>query len=262
MADFVDELGAATDALKQVSALRGHRYDQERCEEAERFVVLYRDGRCDEIVLGAALEGLCKTGIALTQSEDVRNSLIDLLTLVVTQSDGVQFFGPPTPPRTTVDDRLVSISSRYVSPKTGVNVVVDDGSGRLLMVQRADRGQWALPGGYTDVGLSPAEVAIKEAFEETGLTIQVQSILGVADLMQCGGQRIPQYVLMFHARATGGQLAHHPEEALGIKWFEADEIPRDNLWEGGIPWLDVALDAVQGKQGATYFDPPRPGFAP
>ena len=255
--NLTNELSATLDAMR-ATGLQG--YDEERADDIAKFIALYQSGKCDELCLSAVVEASAKTGISLTDSERVRELLIDMLTVVVEHSGGRQFFGPPTPPRREMDSHLVSISSRYVAPRSGVNVVIDDGSRRLLLVQRADKGQWCLPGGYADVGLAPAEVAIKEAREETGLDVEIVSLIGVWDVMQCGGQRIPQYTSTFLARPVGGELRHHPHESLDVRWFGLDEIPRDNLWERGEPWLGFAVAAITGTLETPYFDAPRPGF--
>ncbi|KOG43031.1 NUDIX hydrolase [Streptomyces resistomycificus] len=60
-----------------------------------------------------------------------------------------------------------------------VNVAVDDGEGRLLLIERADDGYWALPGGMVDVGESFAQAAVREVREETGLDITVTGLVGL-----------------------------------------------------------------------------------
>ena len=57
----------------------------------------------------------------------------------------------------------------YVTPKVAIGVVVGNEGGKMLLVQRADSGIWLYPTGWADVGYSPAEVAVKEVAEETGI---------------------------------------------------------------------------------------------
>ena len=67
-------------------------------------------------------------------------------------------------------------------------VAADDGSGEtaFLLTERArglrsHGGQYALPGGRFDPGETPAETALRELFEETGLRLGVDDILGTLD---------------------------------------------------------------------------------
>ncbi|MFC7650347.1 NUDIX domain-containing protein [Streptosporangium lutulentum] len=41
----------------------------------------------------------------------------------------------------------------------------------LVMVERSDGHGWALPGGYVDSGEDPAQAAVRELKEETGLIL-------------------------------------------------------------------------------------------
>ncbi|MET9064370.1 NUDIX domain-containing protein [Streptosporangium sandarakinum] len=52
-----------------------------------------------------------------------------------------------------------------------VTATDDDGSRRLLMVERSDGHGWAVPGGYVEPGQDPAHAAVRELEEETGLTL-------------------------------------------------------------------------------------------
>ena len=49
-----------------------------------------------------------------------------------------------------------------------VAIVQDD---KVLLAKREDFEVWCLPGGMVDVGESLAETAVREAHEETGLTV-------------------------------------------------------------------------------------------
>lgn len=54
--------------------------------------------------------------------------------------------------------------------RANVGVVVTDGRGKILALQRKGRpGQWQCPQGGLDVGESPKEAALRELEEETGI---------------------------------------------------------------------------------------------
>ena len=95
----------------------------------------------------------------------------------------------------------------YVTPKVAIGAVVGNDRGEILLVQRADSGFWLYPTGWADVGYSPAEVAVKEVAEETGIACEPEQLLAVVDGQRMGFSRFAMYMLLFHCTATGGDLA-------------------------------------------------------
>jgi ADP-ribose pyrophosphatase YjhB (NUDIX family) len=51
--------------------------------------------------------------------------------------------------------------------------------GRVLLQRRADSGNWALPGGKTDLGETLGDAVIREVREETGLDVELTGVLGI-----------------------------------------------------------------------------------
>jgi 8-oxo-dGTP diphosphatase len=68
---------------------------------------------------------------------------------------------------------------KIYSPRPGGYAVVFDEDRRLLAV--SVRGEYFLPGGGIEAGESPAEAAIREAVEETGMTIRIFREIGRAN---------------------------------------------------------------------------------
>lgn len=60
--------------------------------------------------------------------------------------------------------------------------------GRILLIQRADNGLWATPGGGCDVGESAATTGEREVWEETGYRVKVTNLLGIFDSRHCRSQ--------------------------------------------------------------------------
>jgi ADP-ribose pyrophosphatase YjhB (NUDIX family) len=142
----------------------------------------------------------------------------------------------------------------YVTPKVAVGAVVGNDQGQLLLVQRADSGVWLYPTGWADIGYSPAEVALKEVAEETGIEAEAVRLLAVLDGYRMG-MRLPLYSLVFHCRAVGGSLRTHPLETSDVGWFTEDDLPWPVI--GWQQWGELAMRAVRGEAVETMFDEPR-----
>jgi ADP-ribose pyrophosphatase YjhB (NUDIX family) len=69
----------------------------------------------------------------------------------------------------------------YVTPKVDIRAVIFNENDEVLLVREKLDGRWAMPGGWSEVGYTPKEVAIKETKEETGLDVRVERLLAVMD---------------------------------------------------------------------------------
>ena len=68
--------------------------------------------------------------------------------------------------------------------------------------------------------------------EETGVECEPVRLLSVIDGQRMGFSRFGMYMLLFHCRATGGELEAHPLETSDVGWFgPAPALPvRSRLW--------------------------------
>jgi 8-oxo-dGTP pyrophosphatase MutT (NUDIX family) len=109
-------------------------------------------------------------------------------------------------------------------------VFVTDEVGRVLLIQRSDNGDWALPGGGHDLGERIAETAVREAKEETGLDVEVTGIVGLytdpGHLIEYGdGEVRQQFSIAFRARVSGGHIATS-SESTRVAWIGVEELDR------------------------------------
>jgi len=95
----------------------------------------------------------------------------------------------------------------YPTPKVDVRGVVfrDD---KILLVKETIDGNWSVPGGWADIGLTPYEVACKEVFEESGLIVSPVRLLAVLD-KKCHAHPPDMYhiyKIFILCKETGGSL--------------------------------------------------------
>ena len=202
-----------------------------------------------------ALAGIARTGLGFTQSLYEQERFEEVLKVA---ADIAAVAGHTHEPGPLVEEWMKLVGegvAGYVTPKVAVGAVVGDDEGRILLVQRADSGVWLYPTGWADVGYSPAEVAVKEVAEETGIECVPERLIAVLDGLRLGFTRIPLYSLVFACRAVGGELAAHPLECADVGWFAEDALPSPIA--GVDRWRDVAFAAIRGEPVDVAFDAPR-----
>lgn len=207
-----------------------------------------------------SLAGVARTGLAFTENLYERERFEEILAIA---AEIKQHSGRGYDPQAQVADWMGEVGERtagYVTPKTAIGAVVGNDKGEILLVQRSDSGVWLYPTGWADVGYSPAEVAVKEVAEETGIECVPERLITVIDGFRAGFTRIPLYSLVFLCRATGGELAGHPLETMDVGWFPRDGLPEPLAGIG--EWVDQAFSAIDGDGAATTFDSVRDGVWP
>ena len=202
-----------------------------------------------------SLAGIAQTGLGFTKSRYEQERFEEVLA-VAADIRAHSAVGIDTSRQ--VQEWLDGVGSGiagYVTPKITVGAVVGDDEGRMLLVQRADSGWWLYPTGWSDVGYSPSEVAVKEVREETGIDCEVVRPIAVLDGMRLGFNRVPLVSIVFHCRSLGGELQAHPLECSDVGFFAEGKLPertaRPELWAAH------AFRAIRGEDVDVMFDRPR-----
>ncbi|MFZ2086852.1 MAG: NUDIX domain-containing protein, partial [Candidatus Sulfotelmatobacter sp.] len=104
----------------------------------------------------------------------------------------------------------------------------------------------SIPGGVLEIGELVREAAIREAREETGLTVEAGELLGVFDrVLRDPEQRVQyHYVLIdFLCRRVAGDLAA-ASDAAEVRWFSQEELPALNLAEDTLDVIHEGFKAA------------------
>jgi ADP-ribose pyrophosphatase YjhB (NUDIX family) len=127
----------------------------------------------------------------------------------------IDHFNDPDAPRAT---RLVPAAS----------AVVTDEDGRLLLGKRTDNTLWTIPGGMMKPGETIEETAVREVKEETGIDVEVMSLIGIYSNPQhvveySDGEVRQQFSVCFVCRRIGGEQATS-DETSEVGYFSPDEL--------------------------------------
>ena len=113
-----------------------------------------------------------------------------------------------------------------------IGIVFRDGN--VALVRRAnppDAGRWGLPGGKIDTGESIAQAAVREVFEETGLTVTAKSVFTAVDAFDVrdDGKLHQQFVLIAVLCAWQSGEPTAGDDALEARWFSPEELAQADL---------------------------------
>ncbi|MCZ6632626.1 MAG: NUDIX domain-containing protein [bacterium] len=120
-------------------------------------------------------------------------------------------------------------------------------SGKILLTQREDFEVWCLPGGHVESGESAAQAAVREAFEETGLKVELTQLIGVY-FRNRGDDGI--HIFSFLAKPVGGVLKPQLGEVIDVRYFDPNDLP-DVLFWGQRQRIQDVLDNLGGSAFRT-----------
>ena len=212
-------------------------------------------GEADILRWAESLAGIAQTGLGFTESRYEQERFEEVLAVAADIRSHSAFGVDAEQQMGEWLDGVGSGIAGYVTPKITVGAIVGDEDDRILLVQRADSGWWLYPTGWSDVGYSPSEVAVKEVHEETGIDCEVIRPIAILDGMRLGFHRVPLVSIVFHCRSLGGELEAHPLECSDVGFFAESELPertaRPELW------APHAFRAIRGEPVEVLFDLPR-----
>ena len=110
----------------------------------------------------------------------------------------------------------------------GINAVVLNDRREILLVDSRETGLWMPIGGGVEPGEEPADTAVREVFEETGVHVEPKRLVGVYDgpvVTYSNGDLVHYVTLVFLCRAISGQPHAHDDENRDARYFPLDQLP-------------------------------------
>jgi 8-oxo-dGTP pyrophosphatase MutT (NUDIX family) len=138
-----------------------------------------------------------------------------------------------------------------------VTVMVFDDERRLLLAKSAETDLWITIGGIVEPDESPADAAVRECREETGVLAELTAIMGVFGgpafrVRYQNGDTTSYVATVFQARVVGGEARPDGVETSSVGFFSREET--DSLSMSKMTRQLVAHAFC--FDGTPYFNPP------
>jgi ADP-ribose pyrophosphatase YjhB (NUDIX family) len=109
----------------------------------------------------------------------------------------------------------------------GTTAVVVDGD-RLLLVKRADSGEWTPVAGIVEPGEHTADAAEREVLEEACVVARVERLASVSVTQEYeypNGDRTRYTDHTYRLRYVSGEASVGDDESVDVGWFPIDALP-------------------------------------
>lgn len=180
-------------------------------------------GASDWLLWVQKLQAIAQTGLAFTSDPyDLERyaQLRELAAIIASRHTDAPF---------ERIEALYRLDSGYATPRLEVRGAVFDRQSRLLLVREvADGHRWTIPGGWVDVGESPAEAIRREIREESGYDTRITKLAAVWDRSRHPYPYGPfACVVLFYLAELLGGIATPSLETSSCGWFPTDQWPSD-----------------------------------
>lgn len=172
--------------------------------------------------------------------------------------------GGPVSPRQVWSGMPISPYVRQLRERVGhrrlllpsVSVHVFDEANRLLLVRLSEGGIWSTPGGVMEPDEFPADAAVREAWEETGLLVKPERLLGVYGGPHCvvsypNGDETQYVIVAIGCTIAGGTARPDHDETVELRFCSEADARSLPL----APWLSAHLSMVYAAADGPAFEP-------
>src|SRR3954447_1793367 len=139
-----------------------------------------------------------------------------------------------------------------VKPSAAAFVIHDS---KVLLTQRTDNGNWTMPGGAMDPGESLSATAVRETFEETGISVKLDGVVGIYTdprhvIHYTSNDEVRQeFTVVYRCEYLSGEPTTS-SETTHVEWVPVDRVDQLQMDRSQRMRLEWAL----GQHG-TWIDP-------
>jgi ADP-ribose pyrophosphatase YjhB (NUDIX family) len=154
-----------------------------------------------------------------------------------------------------IKDLIGPYAAGYVTPKVDIRGVVFHAN-QILLVKESTDGKWALPGGFADIGLSPAENIAKEILEEAGIEVKVQALIGIRHKPKASyAPDAREFYKLFFGCETIRRVNVRPDAGIaGWGYFGQNDIPDLSTGRTIAADIDMAFAYRLNGQTMAFFE--------
>ena len=142
-------------------------------------------------------------------------------------------------------------NNSYPTPMIDVRAFIQNEEKEILFVRDKMQGDWALSGGYGEIGFTPSENLLKELKEEAGVSGEIERLLAIFDTDKWQPQGKQYYKFVFKCKALSIDFLEN-SETLETKFIKRSELT--NLSVKRTTMSQLSLLEKLSKTGKQYID--------
>jgi mutator protein MutT len=133
--------------------------------------------------------------------------------------------------------------------------IVRNEAGEILFQNKGNGEKWSLPAGAIEMGEAPAEAVVREVWEETGLHVSPEKLLGVFGDKNFryeypNGHKVEYNVFVFSCKVIGGDHIPLDDETAELRYFSAENMP-----ELALPYPKDIFIKSEDEKTLFQWDP-------